>query len=131
MTGATSGIGRASAQAFGLEGASLVLVGRQDAVLVEVAGAVRSSGGQAISCAVDLTAEEAPGQIVKAALDAYGQIDVLVNAAGVIASGALEATTEGLDWQQALDSGMLDLIREGRLAEAKERLQACLSSSSD
>lgn len=38
--------------------------------------------------------------------------------------------TEGLDWQRALDSGMLDLIREGHLAEAKERLQACLSSSS-
>ncbi len=40
-------------------------------------------------------------------------------------------STEGLNWQAALDSGMLDLIREGRLAEAKERLQACLSSSSD
>lgn len=39
-------------------------------------------------------------------------------------------STEGLDWQAALDSGMLDLVREGRLAEAKERLQACLSSSS-
>lgn len=39
--------------------------------------------------------------------------------------------TEGLDWQGALDSGMLDLIREGHLAEAKERLEACLSSSSD
>lgn len=39
-------------------------------------------------------------------------------------------TTEGLDWRTALDSGMLDLIREGRLAEAKERLQACLSLSS-
>jgi siroheme synthase-like protein len=40
-------------------------------------------------------------------------------------------STEGLDWQAALDSGMLDLIRGGHLAEAKERLQACLSSSSD
>lgn len=39
-------------------------------------------------------------------------------------------STEGLDWQSALDSGILELIREGRLAEAKERLQACLSSSS-
>jgi precorrin-2 dehydrogenase/sirohydrochlorin ferrochelatase len=39
-------------------------------------------------------------------------------------------STEGLDWQAALESGMLDLVREGRLAEAKERLQACLSSSS-
>jgi precorrin-2 dehydrogenase / sirohydrochlorin ferrochelatase len=40
-------------------------------------------------------------------------------------------STEGLDWQAALDSGMLDLIRGGHLAEAKERLLACLSSSSD
>jgi precorrin-2 dehydrogenase / sirohydrochlorin ferrochelatase len=37
----------------------------------------------------------------------------------------------GADWQGALDSGMLDLVRQGRIAEAKERLQACLSSSSD
>jgi precorrin-2 dehydrogenase/sirohydrochlorin ferrochelatase len=36
-------------------------------------------------------------------------------------------STESLDWQKALDSGMLELIREGHLAEAKERLQACLS----
>jgi siroheme synthase-like protein len=34
--------------------------------------------------------------------------------------------TEGMNWQDALDSGMLDLVREGRLAEARERLQACL-----
>lgn len=39
--------------------------------------------------------------------------------------------TEGLDWQRALDSGMLDLIREGRREAARERLRACLSSSSD
>lgn len=39
--------------------------------------------------------------------------------------------TEGLDWQRALDSGMLDRIRTGRVAEAKDLLRACLSSSSD
>ena len=39
-------------------------------------------------------------------------------------------SSEGLDWHKALDSEMLELVREGRLAEAKERLQACLSSSS-
>ena len=38
-------------------------------------------------------------------------------------------STEGLDWQTALDSGMLDLIRAGQVQEARERLQACLSSS--
>ncbi|HWE57898.1 MAG TPA: bifunctional precorrin-2 dehydrogenase/sirohydrochlorin ferrochelatase [Acidimicrobiales bacterium] len=36
-------------------------------------------------------------------------------------------STEGLDWRRALDSDMLDLIRKGRMAQARERLQACLS----
>ena len=40
-------------------------------------------------------------------------------------------STEGLDWRSALDSDMLDLIRTGNLAHARERLQTCLSSSSD
>ena len=40
-------------------------------------------------------------------------------------------SSEDADWQRALDSGMLDLIRSGKVAEAKELLQTCLSSSSD
>ncbi len=40
-------------------------------------------------------------------------------------------SSESVDWKRALDSGMLDLIRSGRRAEAKELLEACLSSSSD
>jgi precorrin-2 dehydrogenase/sirohydrochlorin ferrochelatase len=46
----------------------------------------------------------------------------------ILAAGG---STEGLDWRSALDSGMLDMIREGHLVEARERLQTCLSSSSD
>ena len=53
-------------------------------------------------------------------------IDVLSDARETIRAEG--RSTEGLDWQGALDSGMLELIREGRIAEAKERLQACLSS---
>jgi NAD(P)-dependent dehydrogenase (short-subunit alcohol dehydrogenase family) len=94
VTGATSGIGRASAEAFGRGGGSLVLVGRQEAELAEAAAAVRAAGGQAATCNVDLTAVDAPERIVNAALSAFGHIDVLVNAAGIIASGALEATTD-------------------------------------
>jgi precorrin-2 dehydrogenase/sirohydrochlorin ferrochelatase len=40
-------------------------------------------------------------------------------------------STEGLNWQKALDSDMLELIKSGHVADARERLQACLSSSSD
>jgi NAD(P)-dependent dehydrogenase (short-subunit alcohol dehydrogenase family) len=94
VTGATSGIGRATVEAFGREGASVVLVGRQETVLTEVAGVVRSAGGQAAACPADVTASDAPDRIVKAALDAFGRVDVVVNAAGVIATGTLEATTD-------------------------------------
>jgi len=43
---------------------------------------------------------------------------------------AQDRSSEDADWQRALDSGMLDLIRTGRVAEAKELLETCLSSSS-
>jgi precorrin-2 dehydrogenase/sirohydrochlorin ferrochelatase len=56
-------------------------------------------------------------------------IDLLAEARAELLERGM--STEGPGWQRALDSGMLDLIREGDLAEAKERLQACLSSSSD
>jgi NAD(P)-dependent dehydrogenase (short-subunit alcohol dehydrogenase family) len=94
VTGATSGIGRASAEAFGREGGSLLLVGRQEAALAEAADAVRAAGGQAATCRADLTDADAPDRVVAAGLAAFGGIDVLVNAAGIIASGALEATTD-------------------------------------
>jgi NAD(P)-dependent dehydrogenase (short-subunit alcohol dehydrogenase family) len=96
ITGATSGIGRATAEAFGRDGASTVLVGRQDPELNEAAAAVRETGARAITCQADVTAADAPKRIIDAALQEFGQIDVLVNAAGVIATGTLEATTDDI-----------------------------------
>jgi precorrin-2 dehydrogenase/sirohydrochlorin ferrochelatase len=54
-------------------------------------------------------------------------LEVLIEAREELRASGV--STEGLGWQEALDSGMLALVREGRVAEAKERLQACLSSS--
>jgi len=94
VTGATSGIGRAAAEAFGRDGASTLLVGRHQTELDEASAAVRAVGAQAAACQADVTTADAPQQIVDAAIQAFGQIDVLVNAAGVIASGTLEQTTD-------------------------------------
>jgi NAD(P)-dependent dehydrogenase (short-subunit alcohol dehydrogenase family) len=94
VTGATSGIGRAAAEAFGRAGASVVVVGRDELGLAEAAEAVRLAGGRPVVCRADVTDEEAPERIVRSAVDAFGGVDVLVNAAGVIASGALDATSD-------------------------------------
>jgi precorrin-2 dehydrogenase/sirohydrochlorin ferrochelatase len=60
----------------------------------------------------------------------YGELlDVLATERTLLAQSGRKVVAAG--WQSALDSGMLELIREGRTAEAKERLRACLSSQSD
>ncbi len=94
VTGATSGIGRAAAEAFGREGASVVAVGRHEQVVADVASAISCAGGRAAGCVADVTTDDAPELIVRAAVDGFGGVDVLVNAAGVIATGTLEATTD-------------------------------------
>jgi NAD(P)-dependent dehydrogenase (short-subunit alcohol dehydrogenase family) len=96
VTGATSGIGRAAAVAFGVDGASVVLVGREEAALASAAEAVRAAGGTPATCQADVTAADAPDRVVKTAVETFGALDVLVNAAGVIAGGTLDATTDEL-----------------------------------
>ncbi|HEX5366948.1 MAG TPA: bifunctional precorrin-2 dehydrogenase/sirohydrochlorin ferrochelatase [Acidimicrobiales bacterium] len=66
--------------------------------------------------------------------DAHGpEFDALIELVSEVRHEVQERGlgTERLDWQEALDSGILDMLRAGRLDEAKERLRACLSSSSD
>jgi NAD(P)-dependent dehydrogenase (short-subunit alcohol dehydrogenase family) len=96
VTGATSGIGRATAEAFGRARGAVVLVGRSQTALQEVAETVRKSGGRPATCAADVTTTGAPERIIRTALDLGGAVDVLVNAAGIIASGTLDATTDAV-----------------------------------
>jgi NAD(P)-dependent dehydrogenase (short-subunit alcohol dehydrogenase family) len=93
VTGASSGIGRATAVKLARAGASVLAVGRE----AEALNATRSQIGSehTIELAIaDVTEEAAPARIVSQAVERLGGIDVLVNAAGVIATGTLEATTD-------------------------------------
>lgn len=92
VTGASSGIGRATALAFAREGASLVVVSRDAAALAEVVA--EAGGGAAV--AADVTSPEAPGWVVNEAVSRFGGIDVLVNAAGIIGTAATDATPDEL-----------------------------------
>jgi NAD(P)-dependent dehydrogenase (short-subunit alcohol dehydrogenase family) len=88
VTGATSGIGRAVAEAFGREHARVVAVGRDAAALTEVASRI----DECTAVRVDVTDAAAAARIVRSALNAFGGIDVLVNAAGIIGSGSVDTT---------------------------------------
>ena len=102
VTGATSGIGRAAALRFAREGASILAVGRKAAALGDVAHAVELAGGRCVPFDADVTDEAAPDAIAAAARDAFGGLHTLVNAAGIIANGTVENTTDAA-WDEMLD----------------------------
>jgi NAD(P)-dependent dehydrogenase (short-subunit alcohol dehydrogenase family) len=102
VTGASSGIGRATALAFGREGAAVVAVGRDDTALEAVVREIQSAGAYACSVVVDVALPEAPDRIVHETVDRFGGIDTLVNAAGIIGSGSIDTTTDAM-WDTMLD----------------------------
>jgi NAD(P)-dependent dehydrogenase (short-subunit alcohol dehydrogenase family) len=102
VTGASSGIGRAAAVRFGRAGADVLTVGRQAEALAEVVGEIARAGGRAAALVADVTAADAPELIVRTALERFGGITTLVNAAGIIGSGTVETTTDHA-WDAMLD----------------------------
>ena len=83
VTGAGSGIGRASAVEFACEGASVVAADLNAASAAETADQILSAGGQAESVQVDVTQRSQVEQMVKTAVDKFGRLDVLYNNAGL------------------------------------------------
>lgn len=121
VTGASSGIGRATALCLASAGYQILAVGRDQAALAAVVAEIVAGGGQAEVEVADVTAAGAPTVIVARAVSLYGGLDGLVNAAGVISSGAVTAETDE-GWDRMLDVNVrapFRLIREaaGALAD--------------
>lgn len=93
VTGATSGIGRATALRFATAGASIAAVGRNEKALKIVADEIAAKGGKPFAVKADLMVEDGVAHAVSQTLEQLGAIDVLVNAAGHIGSGTIENTT--------------------------------------
>ena len=99
VTGASSGIGRAVARALAAEGASVVVTARRAERLDEVVGAIEADGGAALAVAADVTDEADVDRLRDAALERFGQVDVLVNNVGVGSYGPLPTmTVDDYDW---------------------------------
>ncbi|MCK5067416.1 MAG: SDR family oxidoreductase [Bacteroidales bacterium] len=93
ITGASSGIGRASALEFAAQGARVVLAARRRNTLLELERQIRDMGGEAISVITDVKRISDCERLVNEALEAFGQIDVLINNAGI----SMRATFEELE----------------------------------
>jgi NAD(P)-dependent dehydrogenase (short-subunit alcohol dehydrogenase family) len=104
VTGASSGIGRGIAEEMAAAGASVVLTGRDEERLAEVAAAIEQAGGNCHSVRLDLTSPGACEQLVEASLGAFGGVDVLVHSAGIFWPKPFEETTlDDLDRQWELN----------------------------
>ena len=83
ITGASSGIGEAMARTYAAQGAKVVLGARSVERLQRVAVEIRTAGGQAAFCGVDVVSEEECRKLIDTAVEAFGRIDVLICNAGI------------------------------------------------
>ena len=100
VTGATSGIGRATALLLTEAGARVAAVGRNDTALKALSDEIKVRGGELLPIGADVTTDA--DRIVRETVDGFGKLDVLVNAAGHLSNGTIENTTLEA-WDTMLD----------------------------
>ncbi len=104
VTGASNGIGRATALLFAAEGARVVVTDIDAARLEEVRGLIAGSGGQVRAVVGDVSSNDDAQAMIAAAVDGFGRVDVLVANAGIIPElDLLTATAEDFDHVMAVD----------------------------
>jgi NADP-dependent 3-hydroxy acid dehydrogenase YdfG len=122
VTGASSGIGEATAKALADEGVRMGLAARREERLEEVANHIRNIGGEAIALPTDIRDEEQVAAMVEETESAFGSLDILVNNAGVARRG-LFASTDREDVRQQVEVNLL-----GTLNVTHEVLPAMIES---
>jgi NAD(P)-dependent dehydrogenase (short-subunit alcohol dehydrogenase family) len=119
VTGAGRGIGRAIALLMAEEGAKVVVndvgaaldgSGGDIGPAQEVVNEIKKKGGQAIASTLSVGEPQNADQIVKAAIDAFGRVDIMVNNAGSAAGGVIEHLTED-DWEKGLQLKFMGYVR--------------------
>jgi NAD(P)-dependent dehydrogenase (short-subunit alcohol dehydrogenase family) len=115
VTGASRGIGRAIALRLAQDGATLVLASRTASDLAKVAAEIRSQGGVATCVAGDLRDPLFSPALVKAAMDAHGAIDIVVNNAGATKRGDFFELTDA-DWEDGFALKFMGEVRVTRAA---------------
>lgn len=103
VTAATSGIGQATAQLFADHGAAVVLAGRRTDELARTVASIIARGGRAVAVGGDVTDEHHARDLVTAATEHFGGLDIAVNTVGGIGEAGLAHTISLAGWRAALD----------------------------
>ena len=109
VTGASSGIGEATAEALAAEGATVVVAARREDRLAELTKKIEDNGGRVLAAACDVTDEAQAHGLVRKAEEEFGRVDILVNNAGVMLLSKVE---KGLsdEWRRMFDVNVLGLL---------------------
>jgi NAD(P)-dependent dehydrogenase (short-subunit alcohol dehydrogenase family) len=106
VTGASSGIGRASARLFAQEGAKVVVAARRQALLDEVVSQIRAGGGDAVAVAGDVRDEAFARELVETAVGRFGGLDIALNNAGAIGAYGETTAISLADWEDTLRANL-------------------------
>ncbi|MBT3149342.1 SDR family oxidoreductase [Streptomyces sp. CHD11] len=109
ITGASGGIGEATARLLAGRGAAVVLAARRGERIEAIAQEVREQGGRAATCVVDVTKAEDLQRLVATTIDQYGRIDVLVNNAGIAPISPL-ADLDTESWSAMIDVNLRGML---------------------
>ena len=115
ITGASSGIGEATAIALAAEGAKVVIAARRVERLEAVAKQIIDHGGQALSIVSDITDEAQAKNVIQKAHTEFGHIDILVNNAGISFPGRIE-NADPSNWRKMIDINVLALMYTTHIA---------------
>jgi NAD(P)-dependent dehydrogenase (short-subunit alcohol dehydrogenase family) len=128
VTGGSRGIGRAIAVRLARERAQVVIAARDKAALTATADEISKAGGIVEAFAADLRELEAPGAVARAAVEAFGGIDIVVNNAGATRRGEFLELSEA-DWADGFALKFFGAVRLSRAAwpYLKERKGAVLN----
>lgn len=105
VTGAGSGIGRAIAVGFGVEGARVVIAGRTESRLLETADLIAKAGSTACAVRADVGLSADVDNLVQSAVKEFGGIDIFVNNAGIVRTGPIVEVSEE-DWDLVLRTNL-------------------------
>jgi NAD(P)-dependent dehydrogenase (short-subunit alcohol dehydrogenase family) len=122
ITGATSGIGKATAMLFAAEGAQVVITGRRVELGQRVENEIKEQGGRCLFLEADHSQADACSRVVERTLGEFGRVDILFNNAGIVTSGTAETTSEEV-WNETLSINVTAVWRMSKLVIPHMRRQ--------